>query len=219
MKPTPRRLAAALATLAAVGALGACTLRGFAAPSWPSSSLGPVTLFDAVFYLLAALSVAGAAAVALSPNVLHSALGLLGALVGAGALYAMLSADFLAVTQFLVYVGGVLVLILFAVMLTNRIGQVNVSNVSLGTRSGVALLAALLPPLFLVAVAAPWAVRPPPPLAPTTRELGNAFLGRWLLPFELVSLLLLVTLVGAVIIARKELEPAEPAARPGDHHR
>ena len=68
--------------------------------------------------------------VAFSPNILHAALGLLAALLGAGALYVLLSADFVAVTQLLVYVGGVLVLILFAVMLTRRIGETGHSNPS-----------------------------------------------------------------------------------------
>jgi NADH:ubiquinone oxidoreductase subunit 6 (subunit J) len=64
-----------------------------------------------------------------------------------------------------------------------------------------------------VAVTTPWAVRVAPALAPTTREIGNAFLTGWLLPFELASVILLATLIGAVVIARKELKPDdEPAS-------
>jgi len=203
-----RRRAAIPLSLLAACAVGACATR--LRPLRAGLALGPITLFDLVFYLLAGLTAAGAGAVALSRNVLHSALGLLGALLGTGALYVLLSADFLAVTQLLVYVGGVLVLVLFAVMLTNRIGAVNVSNASLGVAGGAALLAALAPALAFVAVATPWAARAPPPLAPTTRELGNAFLGRWLLPFELASVVLLATLIGAVVIARQEPERDEP---------
>ncbi len=176
----------------------------------PSAPLGPVTLRDVLFYALAAMTVGGAAGVALSRNILYSALGLLSALMGAGALYVFLSADFLAVTQLLVYIGGVLVLILFAVMLTNRIGDVNVSNKSLGVGGGVALMLATAPVLVFVAVTTPWVTRSPGALAPTTREIGNAFLTRWLLPFELASLVLLATLIGAVVIARKELKQDEP---------
>ena len=84
---------------------------------------GALGLPDVLFYVIAAVTVAGAAGVALSRNILYSAIGLLMALLGAGALYVFLAADFLAVTQLLVYIGGVLILILFAVMLTNRIGQ------------------------------------------------------------------------------------------------
>ncbi len=191
-----------------VGVIGSQVLSGAALPA--DAGLGPVTLRDVLFYAFAALTVGGAAAVALSRNILYSALGLLFALIGAGALYVFVSADFVAVTQLLVYIGGVLVLILFAVMLTNRITDVNISNKSLGVGGGAALLAAAVPVLVFVAVATPWASHVPPELAPTTREIGNAFLTRWLLPFELASLVLLATLIGAVVIARKELKQDEP---------
>jgi NAD(P)H-quinone oxidoreductase subunit 6 len=191
-----------------VGVIGASMADGAMLPA--DLSLGPITLRDVLFYAFAAMTVAGAAGVALSRNILYSAIGLLFALMGAGSLYVFLSADFLAVTQLLVYIGGVLVLILFAVMLTNRITEVNVSNTSLGLAGGVALLVATVPVLVFVAVAAPWAAQAAPALAPTTRDIGNGFLTRWLLPFELASLVLLATLIGAVVIARKELKQDEP---------
>jgi NADH-quinone oxidoreductase subunit J len=190
-----------------VGVIGSQVLDGSVRPDL---AVGAFTLRDVVFYLFAALTLTGASAVALSRNILYSALGLLAALMGAGALYVFLSADFLAVTQLLVYIGGVLVLILFAVMLTNRITDVNVSNTSLGKAGGVALFLAVAPVLGFVAVATPWAARAGGDLAPTTREIGNAFLTRWLLPFELASLVLLATLIGAVVIARKELKQDDP---------
>jgi NADH-quinone oxidoreductase subunit J len=176
----------------------------------PERAVGPVRLKDLLFFAFAALTVAGAAGVALSRNILYSAVGLLAALAGAGALYVFLAADFLAVTQLLVYIGGVLVLILFAVMLTNRITEIEVSNVSLGLAGGAALLCATAPVLIFVALATPWAVQSAPEVAATTREIGNAFLTRWLLPFELASLVLLATLIGAVVIARKEMKADEP---------
>jgi NAD(P)H-quinone oxidoreductase subunit 6 len=191
-----------------VGVIGAQVLEGAVLPV--DAAFGPVTLRDVLFYLFAALTIGGAAAVALSKNILYSALGLLAALMGAGSLYVFVSADFLAVTQLLVYIGGVLVLILFAVMLTNRITEVNISNTSLGLGGGVALLVATVPVLVFVAVATPWDAKASPGLAPTTRDIGNAFLTRWLLPFELASLILLATLIGAVVIARKELKQDEP---------
>ncbi|HUK67053.1 MAG TPA: NADH-quinone oxidoreductase subunit J [Anaeromyxobacteraceae bacterium] len=197
----------ALIVLVFLGVLGA-HVTGDLAPG--TSELGPVTLFDLLFYVFAAAAVLGACGVAFSRNILYSGIGLLGALLGAGSLYVFLSADFLAVTQLLVYIGGVLVLILFAVMLTNRISEVNVSNKSLGLAGGVALLVATSLLLIFVAVAAPFVTRSVPDLAPTTREIGDAFLSRWLLPFELASLILLATLVGAVVIARKELKEEGP---------
>ena len=168
--------------------------------------VGGIGLPDVLFYGLATLTVAGAALVALSRNIVYSAVGLLAALLGVGSLYVFLSADFVAVTQLLVYIGGVLVLVLFAVMLTSRITEVNVSNTSVGLFGGVLLFVATAPVLLAVALATPWAARPPPPLALTTSAIGDALLSTWLLPFEVASLVLLATLVGAVVIARKEIK-------------
>jgi NADH-quinone oxidoreductase subunit J len=165
---------------------------------------GTFTLADGIFYAVAALTVAGAAAVALSRNILYSALGLLASLLGAAGLYVFLSADFVAVAQVFIYIGGVLVLILFAVMLTNRIGEVNISNTSMGWVGGGLLSLLMLAPLLVVAFEVPWAVRATGG-APTTAPIGHALLQQWLLPFELASLILLATLIGAIIIARKEI--------------
>ena len=85
-----------------------------------------------VFYALAALVIGCAALVAFSRNMLHSALALLGTLAGVAGLYLHLGADFLGITQLLIYVGGILVLVLFAVLLTTQIGDVKASNTSLG---------------------------------------------------------------------------------------
>ena len=167
---------------------------------------GPLGLKDVLFYVIAAVTVAGAAGVALSRNILYSAVGLLMALLGAGSLYVFLSADFLAVTQLLVYIGGVLVLIMFAVMLTNRITEINVSNASLGLWGGLMLFVATAPVLLAVALVTPFAARDPGPAVHTTAAIGNAFLSKWLLPFEVASMVLLATLIGAVVIARKEIK-------------
>jgi NADH-quinone oxidoreductase subunit J len=91
-------------------------------------------------------------------------------------------------------------------MLTNRITEVSVSNVSFGRFGGVLLFGMVVPVLLAVAALTPWAVRTPDALAPTTAAIGHGFLTRWLLPFEVASLVLLATLVGAVVIARKELK-------------
>lgn len=172
----------------------------------PAGSGAPARLADYVFYAIAFLTVAGAAGVALSRNIVWSCIGLLMALLGTGSLYVFLSADFLAVAQLLVYIGGVLVLILFAVMLTNRIGDVNITNKSVGLVGGIALFAAVTPLLVFVALLVPWPARQAPALAPTTALIGNEFLSTWLLPFEVASVVLLATLVGAVVVARKELK-------------
>jgi NAD(P)H-quinone oxidoreductase subunit 6 len=166
----------------------------------------PAGLTDVLFYVIAGLTIAGAAGVALSHNILYSAIGLLIALLGAGALYVFLAADFLAVAQLLIYIGGVLVLVLFAVMLTNRITEINVSNASLGVWGGLMLFVAVAPVLLAVALVTPWATIHPAAATYTTEAIGDALLTRWLLPFEVASMVLLATLVGAIVIARKEIK-------------
>jgi NADH-quinone oxidoreductase subunit J len=196
-----------VATLAVVVFLGYMTTQVIQPAYAPGAATpGPAGLTDVLFYVLAAVTVAGAAGVALSRNILYSAMGLLMALLGAGSLYVFLSADFVAVTQLLIYIGGVLVLILFAVMLTNRITEVNVSNSSFGLFGGALLFVSVAPVLLAVVALTPWAVTTPSALAPTTAAIGNGFLTKWLLPFEVASLVLLATLVGAVVIARKEIK-------------
>lgn len=87
-------------------------------------------LLNVFFYLFAAGAVGGAAAVAVSRNIVRSAFALLAVLFSAAALYAIMKADFIAAAQVLIYVGGILVLIIFAVMLTHKITDVNISNES-----------------------------------------------------------------------------------------
>lgn len=184
---------------------------------WPRTALGQAVhpepaggsalgLGDLLFYAVAAFAIVSAAGVAFSRNVIYSALSLLGTLLGAGALYVFLSADYVAITQLLIYVGGVLVLILFAVMLTSHIGERR-TNPSMGVLAGLGLLAALLSLLVFIAAKAPWATAPARlSITSTASLIGNLFLGHYLLPFEVVSLLLLATLIGAVVVARKEIK-------------
>lgn len=158
--------------------------------------------FDVSFFLLAALTVGSGLVVALSKNIIHSTVGLLGTFTGVAGLYITLSADFLAAVQLLVYVGGTLTLILFAVMLTSRIEEVRRSNVS--AEMGPALIVAIVVILALgkVALTTAWAAEERSAL-PSTARLGHAFLGEYLLPFELASIVLLAALIGAVVLARR----------------
>src|SRR5512140_1190408 len=110
----------------------------------------------AVFVFLALATLIGAAAVALSRNIFWSAMGLLSSLVGVGGMYVLLSADFVAITQLLVYIGGVLVLIIFAIMLTSQIQEINISNRSLGIVAGYVIFFVVSCLLSFVALWAPW---------------------------------------------------------------
>jgi NADH-quinone oxidoreductase subunit J len=158
-----------------------------------------------VFYLLAAVTVLSAVGVVVTTNVVHSALALMGTLLGIASLFVLLHADFLGVVQLLVYVGGILVLTLFAVLLTSR-ADVRVSNRSVGRLPAVVISGGLLALLVVVAGRATWATRDTPPPETTVYAIGNAFLGEYILPFEVASIVLLVALIGAVVVSRKEVK-------------
>jgi len=165
-----------------------------------------VPITEAVFYLLATFTVACALGVALSNNIMYSAFALMGTLMGVAGTFVMLGADFLGVVQLLVYVGGILVLTIFAVMLTHRIADVNVSNRAVGRPLAVLLVGAIAWWMIKVGVAASWVTKAPGTAEPTTYGIGNAFLTDYILPYEIASLVLLVALIGAVVVSRKEIQ-------------
>ena len=162
--------------------------------------------FPLVFWLLAAITVASAATVAFSSNIVYSAFALMGTLMGVAGLFIMLAADFVAVVQVLVYVGGILVLVLFAVMLTHRVGDVRISNRSLGRLPALAVIGAIAGVMARAVFATTWHQQTPGVPRPTTADIGNAFLTAYVLPFELASMVLLAVLIGAVVLSRKELK-------------
>src|SRR5215467_11829494 len=155
-----------------------------------------------VFYGLALLVVASAAGVALSRNILYAGFSLMGTLGGVAGLYLYLGADFLGIAQLIIYVGGILVLILFAILLTNRIGDMKITNVSVSLPIGGAMAAILMLLLGYIAAQTKWP-ETEAVATPTTARLGDAFLREYLLPFELASVILLMALVGAMVIARR----------------
>ncbi len=166
------------------------------------------TLFNLVFAFFALLTVASAAFVVALRNLLHAAVALFFCLTGVAALYILLGADFLGVAQLMIYAGGILVLIIFGVFLTARIYEqprLEVSERKLPILAGIGIGAAVFALIAVVIGRTSWVVRTPT-YDPTTRELGNLFLTRYLLAFELISILLLFALVGAAILVRKELE-------------
>ncbi|RMH05173.1 MAG: NADH-quinone oxidoreductase subunit J [Planctomycetota bacterium] len=157
------------------------------------------------FWFFAALTIGCALLALLHRNVVNSAFALLGTLLGLAGFYVLLAADFLAMTQVLIYAGGILVLILFGLMLTppvtneRRFGRILVAVAVVGL-GAVAFWEKARGAVWHAAareeLAAP---------AGTVREIGLEFLRRdsWLLPFELASVVLLAGLVGAVYIARR----------------
>lgn len=167
---------------------------------------GDIGLATLVFYLLAALTVAGAAGVAFSHNIVYSAFALMATLLGAAGLFVLLAADFVAVIQVLVYVGGILVLTLFAVMLTHRIADVRLTNRAVGRLPALVLLAGAGFVMGRAILTARWhRLETLPPATPTVAGIGNSLLGDYVLPFEVASVVLLAALIGAVALSRKEL--------------
>jgi NADH:ubiquinone oxidoreductase subunit 6 (subunit J) len=155
-----------------------------------------------VFWVFAVVTVGSAAVVVVSRTLIYSAFALLFTFFGVAGLYVLLGADFLAATQLLIYVGGILVLLLFGVMLTHKIYDLDLRTETTQLASGVIVAVGLFVILAATAVRTQWmsVARPP---APTTREIGRLFLGPYLLPFEAASVLLLVALMGAAMIVRR----------------
>ena len=161
-----------------------------------------MSAFTVVFWLFAVLTVGSAAVVVLSRTLIYSAVALLLTFFGVAGFYLMLGADFLAATQLLIYVGGIMVLVLFGVMLTHRIYDLDLRTGSTQLTPGLIVAAGLFVVLTTAGLRTQWMSVPRAP-APTTAEIGRLFLGRYLLPFEAASILLLVALLGAAMIVRR----------------
>ncbi|MFO1462731.1 MAG: NADH-quinone oxidoreductase subunit J [bacterium] len=159
-----------------------------------------------VFTGLSALTITACALIAFSKNLVYSAFALLGAFAGIAGLMILLGADFLGVIQILVYVGGILVLYLFAVLMTAGIGDVKLSNPRISVKIAVPALLLLVILLGKVIYGTHWLVADAVTAQPTTAAIGQTLLKEYLLPFELISILLLGALVGAVAAARREVK-------------
>jgi NADH-quinone oxidoreductase subunit J len=158
------------------------------------------------FYLFAVLTLVPAIVVVFSRNLLYSAFSLLFTLSGVAALYALLAADFLAITQVLVYVGGILILILFGVMFTQKVYDMKAEAMAFKRRRAVLIGLVVFGTLWSVGRGVPWPVDTTRQPQVTSSGIGDLLLSRYLLPFEIISVLLLVVLIGAVIVGKKEVE-------------
>jgi NADH-quinone oxidoreductase subunit J len=130
---------------------------------------------------------------------------LLFAFFGVAGIYVFLLADFIAVTQLLIYVGGILVLILFGVMLTSRQINVDIKTGTVRMLPAVLIIAALSGTLIVTLWSTDWNVNPQlKSMDKTAPQIGELLLTKYLLPFEISSIILLVALIGAAMIARRE---------------
>ena len=159
---------------------------------------------DIAFWVLAVVGVAAALTVVLLRDVFRAALSLVLCLLTVAGLYVTLSADFLAGVQVLIYVGGISILIILAIMLTRDVQRGSPTN-------KLQIPALVVAILFLGVVAftllnTPWQLSAEPPLEPTTAALAVKLLGEggFILPVEIAASLLLAAIVGAIVLVREK---------------
>jgi NADH-quinone oxidoreductase subunit J len=154
------------------------------------------------FWALSALSVGAALAMVLVRNLIHAVMLLILVFFGVAGLFITLSADFIAVAQVLIYAGAVSVLILFAIFLTPQAERNNAETRWSVPGLGVAGLLAVT--VGAVIFRTDWAVAGDGGFNETAALIGEALLDRWVIPFEVASVLLLVAMIGAIALARDE---------------
>ena len=168
--------------------------------------LDRITAPEVVFWLVAALIVSAALGTVLLPNIVHAALSLVAALLGVAGVYLLLGSEFLALVQVLLYGGGVTILLLFGLMLTRAADDPIIAD---GAQKPFAFgVAALIGGVFAAALLdARWADAGATVIG--FRDLGERLFRDYGLPFEVASLVLLVALIGAVAIARRDPDDEE----------
>ncbi len=160
------------------------------------------------FWALSILTLVAAGGVMVSRNLLHAVLFLIVAFIGVAGFFVLLSAEFIAMAQIVIYVGAISVLILFAIVLTPQSVRDNSETAMVGPAIllGVALVAIFL---FVIHDTA-WSANAGDP-GISVSDLGRALLSTWVLPFEIASVLLTAALVGAIMLVRSDSEESEDA--------
>ena len=160
-----------------------------------------------VFYLISAVAVGGALAAVLLKNLVHAALALTLAFLGLALLFLRLDAQFAGFVQILVYVGAVAILVVFAILLTRGAELPKEGVFSKTWLVGLVIAAGVFAVLgWVVLQAGPWLPHEAAAPAVTVNDIGQALMGRYVLPLEIVAVLLTAALLGAVIVAMHEKE-------------
>ncbi|MBF0105288.1 MAG: NADH-quinone oxidoreductase subunit J [Deltaproteobacteria bacterium] len=156
------------------------------------------------------VTVGSACIVAFSNNLVYSAFALIGTFLGVAGTFIYLNATFLGLVQLVVYAGGILVLIIFAVMLTSKINESSRSNPGANYKAVVPLVLLLVLLVGRILTRDVW-TKDLSGMAhePTITALGNLLLTDYLLPFELVSVVLLAAMIGAAVISRRKVKTQE----------
>lgn len=160
--------------------------------------------YEIIFYVFAVLTVVSAGVVVFSRNIVYSAFSLLFTFSGVAGIYVLLNADFIAITQLLVYVGGIMILVIFGVMLTSDVTNVEVTTQTLKALPATIIVAIVSALLVSTMVSTKWITKEPSAVETTTvGQIGEMLLTKYLLPFEIASIVLLVAMMGAAFLARK----------------
>jgi len=157
-----------------------------------------------IFYILAAIILTSALMVVSLRNIFHSALMLILCFFAVAGLYITLDADFLAAVQVLIYVGAVTILMIFAVMVTHQLTGTTMRQVNEQPIPAALIIIVLFILLAIAITQTGFEVIGKFPLMPTVAAIVTALMTVYVLPFEIVSLVLLVALIGAIIIARRD---------------
>ena len=158
----------------------------------------------AIFYILAALIAGSGVMVVTLKNVFHSLLFLVLCLFSVAGIYVLLHAEFVAAVQVLIYVGAVTVLLIFAIMMTAKIYSPSVRQLNEQVIPGLIIVGAILIVTLLVLSSTAWNISKDVPVGQSTKLIGKSLLTTYVLPFEVVSVVLIAALIGAIVIARRD---------------
>jgi NADH-quinone oxidoreductase subunit J len=161
-------------------------------------------MINIVFWFFVIMTIAAALMVVLSKNLIYAAIALLVTFLGVAAMYIFLWADFMAGTQVMIYIGGILILLLFGIMLTTKITSVRISHTNVQRGVGALIVAAIFVGLVWMINFTPWLQISSQEPQQTVHSIGTLLMTDFLLPFEVASVLLLGALIGAAVLARKE---------------
>jgi NADH-quinone oxidoreductase subunit J len=156
------------------------------------------------FWSLAVVLVGSALAVVLSKNLFHSVLWLALALTGTAGVFLLLDAEFLAAVQLLLYAGGIVTIVVFAIVVTERLVGERITQTSRRITAGAVISLALIALIVNAITRQPLATVREPLQSDLTRTIGESILTRFVLPFELLGVLMLAAMLGAVYFARPE---------------
>jgi len=156
------------------------------------------------FWSLAVVLVGSALAVVLSKNLFHSVLWLALALTGTAGVFLLLEAEFLAAVQLLLYAGGVVTIVVFAIVVTERLVGERITQTNRRITAGAVVALAFVAFVVNFISRQPLAATRQPLTADLTRALGEGVLTRFVLPFELLGVLMLAAMLGAIYFARPE---------------